>query len=66
MIPAAIETMKATSTTLLIERARLDGVLMALCEVGGFPMTVAAVQSALQRLAAEQRAAGELPEGWIG
>lgn len=36
MIPAAIETMKATSTTLLIERARLDGVLQALCEVGGF------------------------------
>lgn len=69
MTPAAqtaIREMQAKSTEIHMERARLEGVLCALCEVAGFEGTAAAVQSALQRLAAEQRAAGDLPEGWIG
>lgn len=61
----AIREMQAKSTEIHIERARLEGVLCALCEVAGFEATTAAVQGALRRLAEEQRAAGDLPKDWI-
>jgi hypothetical protein len=68
MIPAAqtaIREMQAKSTEIHMERARLEGVLCALCDVAGFEATVAAVQGALQRLAAQERASGNLPSGWV-
>ncbi len=50
MTPAAqtaTREMQAKSTETHMERARLEGVLCALCEVAGFEATVAAVQGAL-------------------
>lgn len=62
----AVSDMQNKSAEIETYRARLRGCLQALTEIGGFPGTVAALQSEMQSLAAREVAAGRpLGDGWI-
>lgn len=63
---AAVERGLLISANITMERARLRGVLTALCGFAGFSATVKAVQGELLALAENERCAGRLPEEWVG
>jgi hypothetical protein len=62
---AAVERGQLLSTNILMERARLRGVMQCLCELGGFSATIAAIQAEIQALAERERCAGRDTGGFI-
>lgn len=62
---AAVERGQQLSANILMESARLRGVLQVLCELGGFASAAAVAQTELKALAERERCAGRDTGGFI-